>query len=335
MKLILETTNGHILERINVPNQYNVDSELRNGAYFQEELTNPAIKYFYTNGLLFIDVQSKLLQNTLCKITSEDEFVALIFFLKENYGVSTISKEAHSCCSIGSTGHNVEVIHNGKLEFVFNKAKQVDLFMLLLSKEFFLRLMPMTHKKLKGLTHALENKKHMMLFKEYVPLSQEIQQIISNVRRCSRKGSFFRLCLEIKIAELLMLQLEQYQLQQTNHLSRPAFHDADIKKIEQARNILDNNYSEPPTIKSLALKIGMNETKLKAYFKKMYGDTIHKYVISLRMKKAHDLLTKQNLLLKEVALKVGYQKTSNFTNVFIKYYGVHPKKSRNLIQKHN
>lgn len=331
MKLILETTNGHTLEKIKVPNQYNANSELQSGAYFEKELTNPAIKYFYTNGLLFIDVQSKLSQNTLCKITSENEFVALIFCLKENYGISTISKEKHSSCSLGSSGHNVEVIHNRKLEFIFNKAKQVDLFMLLLSKEFFLRLMPMIHAKFKGLTHALENKKHMMLFNEYVPLSQEIQRVIINVRRCSRKGSFFRLCLEIKIAELLMLQLEQYQLQQTNHLTRPYFHDEDIKKIEQARKILDNNYCEPPTIKSLALKIGMNETKLKEYFKKMYSDTIHKYVISLRMKMAHELLTKQSLILKEVALKVGYQKTSNFTDVFKKYYGVHPKQIRKQI----
>jgi len=42
------------------------------------------------------------------------------------------------------------------------------------------------------------------------------------------------------------------------------------------------------------------------------------------MQKAHELLTQKNLLLKEIAMQVGYQKPSNFTNAYKDFFGIHP-----------
>lgn len=98
-----------------------------------------------------------------------------------------------------------------------------------------------------------------------------------------------------------------------------------ISKLNEARLILADNLTTPPTIKSLSKMVALNELKLKQGFKELFGSTIHNYSIKLRMEKAQSLMNDNNLLIFEVAIMLGYKDTSHFINVFKKYFGYTPK----------
>jgi AraC-like DNA-binding protein len=64
----------------------------------------------------------------------------------------------------------------------------------------------------------------------------------------------------------------------------------DIRYIRKAKTIVTENFDKHITIPELAKKAGINETKLKEGFRELYGQSIHDYLLQLRVAKAKDLL---------------------------------------------
>ena len=50
--------------------------------------------------------------------------------------------------------------------------------------------------------------------------------------------------------------------------------EENVRKIRKAKEIILNQMTEPPTLKGLAVEIGLNVKKLKEGFKQIYGDTV-------------------------------------------------------------
>lgn len=102
----------------------------------------------------------------------------------------------------------------------------------------------------------------------------------------------------------------------------------DLRRIDEARDILIENYRNPPAIPALARRVGINQTKLKALFKSVYGMTIHEFTKRLRMERASELLAKGDFTIAEIAYEVGYDFPASFTHAFRKFYGHSPKQGR-------
>ncbi|MGO1669569.1 MAG: helix-turn-helix transcriptional regulator [Sphingobacterium sp.] len=324
MELTASNLNGTKIAAIAVSDGYDLGSELvenpiPNGYLFDEQF-----RFFHTDGLILIDGHSEVTQQITASLSFSSHIVAIVFHLEGNVNILTTGSGQDVSIRLHGDEHNVEVFDSKKLDIVYEPGATVNSFIVLLSREFCLRVMPQEHKRHDKLLNAVNDGTRSRLSPEFAPLGQDMKRIIENVRNCSRKGSFHRLCLEIKIAELLMLQLEQQYSLHAVQIERPILHDEDMGKIEEAKRILEGHYIQPPTIKDLALTVGLNETKLKADFKRTYNSTIHAYTQRIRMQKAHQLLTQKNLLLKEVARQVGYQKPSNFTAAFKEFFGIHP-----------
>ncbi len=93
----------------------------------------------------------------------------------------------------------------------------------------------------------------------------------------------------------------------------------------RAKEILLQDFREPPTVEMLAHLCATNSTKLKTVFKKVYEVTLYGYVQKLRLKEANMLLRNENLSIGEIANRVGYKHQGHFTKLFVATYGVHPK----------
>src|SRR5690606_29978576 len=98
----------------------------------------------------------------------------------------------------------------------------------------------------------------------------------------------------------------------------------DQKKLDKAKEILHENYQNPPTIKELSSIIGLNESKLKSDFKSSFNSTIHDYTLKIRMETAYKLITESQKQIKEVSVTVGYQNASHFSAAFRKFFGFNP-----------
>lgn len=102
----------------------------------------------------------------------------------------------------------------------------------------------------------------------------------------------------------------------------------DVGRAEEARDILIDRFRRPPQIPQLAREVGVNQTKLKALFKALFGMTIHEFTQKCRMERAAELLTASDLSISEIAYAVGYDYPASFTHAFRQFYGHAPRDLR-------
>ncbi len=96
------------------------------------------------------------------------------------------------------------------------------------------------------------------------------------------------------------------------------------KQLCRVRQILDQQYHDPPTLAVLARQTGLNQTKLKKGFKRLFNTTISSYVLYRRMEKGHELLEKGDTTVSEVAYQVGYANRAHFTRAFTRHFNYPP-----------
>lgn len=96
-----------------------------------------------------------------------------------------------------------------------------------------------------------------------------------------------------------------------------------ILYLEKARNIILNEYNQNLSIKDLAYKCAVNECYLKKDFKDYFGMTIFQMLQDRRPEVAKELL-KEGFSIKEVAFKVGYKHSGNFSKLFFEKYKLSP-----------
>lgn len=134
-------------------------------------------------------------------------------------------------------------------------------------------------------------------------------------------GKMKKLYLESKVMELLLLQMRHLQSEKRNRHIKLL--NRDIEAIHQVKESLDTNMQHIP-ISQLALSAGINQTKLKAGFKELFGKTLFEYLTSIRMNKAYELLKSTDLSIGYIAEQVGYKHAQHFTNAFQKKFGYLP-----------
>lgn len=107
------------------------------------------------------------------------------------------------------------------------------------------------------------------------------------------------------------------------------------KKID-SRLIMVNRYirkyySDPITLDKLADLIGCNPVYLSNTYSKVFKISPIKHLQVIRMKKACDLLTETNLVISEIASKLGYYSVSQFGVFFKRQFGHTPKEYRKRV----
>ncbi len=93
-----------------------------------------------------------------------------------------------------------------------------------------------------------------------------------------------------------------------------------------ARDILYDEYQNPPSVSELARRAGTNQCKLKQLFHHYFDATPYGMLLEIRMTKARQLLKTNHYPIGMVAERVGYNHASNFSSAFLKYFGFPPKR---------
>ncbi len=174
----------------------------------------------------------------------------------------------------------------------------------------------------------------------YLPL--EISEIIGQLQSLHHENSLTSIYLESKILECIAILINEVTKSKenaftnqidygnihigTNRIVKLTF--SDIQAIKRAHDLLQKEYFNPPTIKTLSKTVFLNEQKLKAGFLKLYHTSIGDYINNLRMSVAANLLSTTDLSIEEIAQKVGYNYSANFSKMFKKTYGKTPLKFR-------
>ena len=106
-------------------------------------------------------------------------------------------------------------------------------------------------------------------------------------------------------------------------------HDEEIIKLQEW---LQENYYHYIQISAVADQFRMSVRSLNRRFRIATNTTPLQYLQELRIKHAKELLKQSNLVIAEVADKVGYQDASYFTSLFKKLNAVTPNEYRQLVR---
>jgi len=147
-----------------------------------------------------------------------------------------------------------------------------------------------------------------------------LKKIVQDNSSCVVRSIFA----EGKTLEILSHQLQQFQDDVNKPGKRVKLKALDVEKIQEARDILIADLTDPPTIEQLAYRIGINRQKLKSGFKLVFDATINEYLRNERLEKAVIfILEGKNVT--EAMSKVGYTNRGYFSQKFQDKYGVLPK----------
>lgn len=106
-------------------------------------------------------------------------------------------------------------------------------------------------------------------------------------------------------------------------------HDETIIKVQEW---LQDHYTQTIQIADLADRFQLSTRSLNRRFKQAANTTPLQYLQDLRITQAKELLKQSNLVISEIADRVGYQDASYFTGLFKKINSVTPNEYRRLVR---
>lgn len=127
--------------------------------------------------------------------------------------------------------------------------------------------------------------------------------------------------LRLKVLELLY----HFQFRQTVfEENREYLSGVVAERIKHVREHLIRDMEQRISLKDLALEHGLNLTQMKDGFRQIYGESPYAYLRSYKMHRAAQLLRHSNQKISEIALSLGYQNPSKFSEAFRAIMGCKP-----------
>lgn len=139
--------------------------------------------------------------------------------------------------------------------------------------------------------------------------------------RCppSVKDKLSRAKLDELTSLLLGVFFEQYEPARSYALT-----SREMRRAQEARDIIMNDLSATPRLNHLGRTIGLNRMNLNRAFREVFGTTVFQFLFEERMKLALTLLKKNDQSGADIAASVGYEHYSNFSTAFKRYYKFSP-----------
>ncbi len=146
------------------------------------------------------------------------------------------------------------------------------------------------------------------------PLFNELAAVVRTVWECEYTGEARKIWLHAKMLEILALIM-----------TRPKPQSLVDRACSEVQHRPDNRW----TIKSLAKALNTNECYLKSAFREELGVGVAYWIQHHRVSLAKDKLQHGTQSVTDIALSLGYQSSSHFTQVFKRHVGTTPNNFRN------
>lgn len=257
-------------------------------------------------------------EKTRISFTNKTETIKMHFVLSGN----TMMRSEIQTHPFKSCHHNLIYSPKSKTCWEWEADKELQLFEVSVKTDFFKKYVSKKDPHISLFIDTIEKQIPCCLINENLKATSEMVTIIKEITDCEREGIYKKMFIEAKIIQLLLLQLEQ--LCCNNCTIKCQLKKSDTAKMHQVRDIILSNWKHPFSLKELAHLVGTNEFTLKKSFKTIFGTTVFGFLNDVKMEKAQNLLTKQELSITQVAELVGYKNATHFTTAFKKKYGTLP-----------
>lgn len=174
----------------------------------------------------------------------------------------------------------------------------------------------------------------LLIFPVQIPLTQRRMHEISNgikqaVQLCGDEEWQFEFS-SYPVTEALFDRVCQWKDQVVTPCGRDAgkFHH-NSRIVNKMISIVQSRYMEDLTIKQIAEEVLYSPNYLSMIFKRECGQGFYDYLVSVRMRKAKQMLVEENVKIYQVANAVGYEDTVAFIKRFRREFGCTPAQFRN------
>ncbi len=101
------------------------------------------------------------------------------------------------------------------------------------------------------------------------------------------------------------------------------------KRFDIVCEYIHNNFSEKLTLKELATKCNLSESRFSHLFTELFGISPKQYIMNVRMENAKELLLDSDMSILEIGSAVGLDDQNYFSRIFKKHCGLSPTEFRN------
>lgn len=96
------------------------------------------------------------------------------------------------------------------------------------------------------------------------------------------------------------------------------------RHLLRAKDLADGRYFEPLTVAALAAEAGLSPAHFSREFRRAFGESPHRYLLTRRLERAAALLRNTDRTVADICLMVGFQSVGSFTATFGKTFGLSP-----------
>ena len=207
------------------------------------------------------------------------------------------------------------VMHNSDL--------RSEMFMVQFNKNAFLRLTENTTDSLMRFRDHVLAGKIAILSEHNGAIDFQMLSIIKSILNCQFTGGIKKMFFISKCFEILVLQAQLF-----NQSAKKQYvyckSDYDKERIYFAKEYIEQNFAQPPTLTQLSKIAGINEFKLKKGFKELFGITAFNYLSDYRLAIAKTELAKRIKSVSQIAYEIGYSSPQHFSKAFSNKFGVPP-----------
>lgn len=154
------------------------------------------------------------------------------------------------------------------------------------------------------------------------PHDETVSPILRDVLRVVELGVHDKLWLDQQL--LILAEMLLFQESRRSAAARRANGNSLSRRLERARNVMDERFREPLSLNDLAGVAYASPHHFLRAFKKAYGATPHQYLTSRRLEAARNLLHTTDLPVSEIGARVGFASSNGFYKAFRRRYDCPP-----------
>ena len=99
---------------------------------------------------------------------------------------------------------------------------------------------------------------------------------------------------------------------------------ASRRHLLRAKDLVDARYREPLDVAALARAAHLSEAHFSREFRRAFGETPHRYLLTRRLERAAALLRQTDRSIPEICFAVGLRSVGSFTTSFGRSFGRSP-----------
>lgn len=96
------------------------------------------------------------------------------------------------------------------------------------------------------------------------------------------------------------------------------------RHLLRAKDLADGRYFEPLNVAALAAAAGLSPAHFSREFRRAFGESPHRYLLTRRLERAAALLRNTDRTVADICLMAGFTSVGSFTTSFGRTFGLSP-----------